>query len=861
MASLTSLSSSVLQTVLNNFAENGNHMSEAVRRLSSGLQVHSAQDNPPGVVVAESLRSQIGAASAASKNVSVASSLLSVTESAWGDISDALKRIRELSVAGANDSLSATQRSAIVQEIELLHDEVNDIASRTTFNGLSPITGALSTLGPSTFTHHAPTYVTASKKSVLEGSDISVGDDSVELTNSALSLELNSIDTSSAESGTYTLATDGAGALTLTRTITGAATVSQTLTIVSGAPASASEVQVASAVGNSVTLDFSDLGVELVYGLTAAGGGIDVNEFASVIASVGMTSDPAVAGSNFAAVSGANWSHGYDPATYANLKVIISASTGGSLKLGTTTGLSGVRGYNGETSDADGSAPASWTDGTAGQIAFTGSQTNIDSALASLQASFGADGKGSLSVDIVPTDISINVNADGSVSYYQIGYAPDPMAGIRWSEADTAARATTFSGLTGYLSNVTSTAESNFLRQKLGENGWIGASDYLDNVNDAITARNLATGETTAVYADQAAVEGHWYWVDGPEVGLEFYRQGTGNVSGGTGQVTSPYSDWAAGEPNNWGGDEGYAYLIGGSSWNDYRYNNSAVLTYVIEYGGSADRAADTSRNFFAGTAPTFEVGDPLQITGSTEEWNVSAGLYKLTSAASGQLTLNHYGSGGGLLESQTLTGQADMTSGQSRTVNFSDLGVTVTLKNHRLDDLALYSDQSGLKDEVLVTSAVSTSTTDGLLVQSGVSVPNVVNIDLFRDGRLGVNTDIEHGDVFNDIGTLVMAMSASTASQTTANFQSLETKVLSALDVASGVQSRIGAMMTRFEYNQANLGVQREGLTNSYDRIMNVDTAKEVAALTRGKIMENFSNALIAQANASPNTILKLLS
>ena len=71
--------------------------------------------------------------------------------------------------------------------------------------------------------------------------------------------------------------------------------------------------------------------------------------------------------------------------------------------------------------------------------------------------------------------------------------------GKSWTAARDEAAATKYYGLQGYLATITSLAENNFIQTKTKGVGWIGASD--------------------------AAVEGDWRWVTGPE-GLEDSGQG-----------------------------------------------------------------------------------------------------------------------------------------------------------------------------------------------------------------------------------------------------------------------------------------------------------------------------------------------
>ncbi|MEP6746474.1 MAG: lectin-like protein [Bacteroidota bacterium] len=170
-----------------------------------------------------------------------------------------------------------------------------------------------------------------------------------------------------------------------------------------------------------------------------------------------------------------------------------------------------------------------------------------------------------------------------------------------WTAAKTAAAAKTYLGLNGYLTTVTTSAENDFIRQKLSADAWIGASDDYSYINSA-------TGATT--YSNQTLSEGNWYWVTGPagEIGTEF---STGNNSPVA--VSGRYVNWNAGEPNNTGSNENYAELFSSGAtpgkWNDL--SNTGTLGYVVEYGGlSSDPLVYLSAN------RTLSISSALPVTG-----------------------------------------------------------------------------------------------------------------------------------------------------------------------------------------------------------------------------------------------------
>ena len=81
-----------------------------------------------------------------------------------------------------------------------------------------------------------------------------------------------------------------------------------------------------------------------------------------------------------------------------------------------------------------------------------------------------------------------------------------------------------------------------------------------------------------------------------------------------------------------------------------------------------------------------------------------------------------------------------------------------------------------------------------------------------------------------------------------------------SALSSLSGQRARYGATQTRFENTISNLQTTSENLSASRSRILDTDFAAETANLTRAQILQQAGVAMLAQANAMPNSVLTLL-
>jgi flagellin len=81
-----------------------------------------------------------------------------------------------------------------------------------------------------------------------------------------------------------------------------------------------------------------------------------------------------------------------------------------------------------------------------------------------------------------------------------------------------------------------------------------------------------------------------------------------------------------------------------------------------------------------------------------------------------------------------------------------------------------------------------------------------------------------------------------------------------SALSSLSSQRARYGAIQGRFENAITNLQTTAENLTASRSRIQDTDFAAETANLTRAQILQQAGTAMLAQANAVPQTVLQLL-
>lgn len=109
--------------------------SAAMERISSGKKINSAKDNPLKIEQSENFRMQIRALEMANKNLQDSTSMIQVADTAMGTISEALIRMKELTVQAANEVTNEADRKLIQDEIDVLRGHIDDTAKNTEFNG------------------------------------------------------------------------------------------------------------------------------------------------------------------------------------------------------------------------------------------------------------------------------------------------------------------------------------------------------------------------------------------------------------------------------------------------------------------------------------------------------------------------------------------------------------------------------------------------------------------------------------------------------------------------------------------------------------------------------------------------------
>ncbi|MDO8932293.1 MAG: flagellin hook IN motif-containing protein, partial [Rhodocyclaceae bacterium] len=117
-------------------------LAQSLQRLSSGQRINSAKDDAAGLAISERFTAQIRGLNQATRNANDGISLAQTAEGALGTIGANLQRIRELAVQSRNATNSSTDRAALNTEAQQLKQEIDRVASTTSFNGVKLIDGS-----------------------------------------------------------------------------------------------------------------------------------------------------------------------------------------------------------------------------------------------------------------------------------------------------------------------------------------------------------------------------------------------------------------------------------------------------------------------------------------------------------------------------------------------------------------------------------------------------------------------------------------------------------------------------------------------------------------------------------------------
>ncbi len=122
-------------------------LTTSLKRLSSGLKVTAAKENPSGYAIGRRMNAQIGGISVATQNSNNGISIIETADGALTEVHDMLQRMNELAVKGATGTLTSVDRETLNKELKQLKGEVARVANDTEFNGQALLDGSFEMRG------------------------------------------------------------------------------------------------------------------------------------------------------------------------------------------------------------------------------------------------------------------------------------------------------------------------------------------------------------------------------------------------------------------------------------------------------------------------------------------------------------------------------------------------------------------------------------------------------------------------------------------------------------------------------------------------------------------------------------------
>ena len=374
------------------------------------------------------------------------------------------------------------------------------------------------------------------------------------------------------------------------------------------------------------------------------------------------------------------------------------------------------------------------------------------------------------------------------------------------SEIDRIANSTEFNGqklLTGNLSVA------------LGVTGLQNGTLKSPTAGGAFTTMAVTGGGTTAVSAYGAAAPGSYtVFVNGSNLEL---RQGSTVVA--TAPTTPQLPALAGANP---------AFTF--SNGLQLKVNNTAAY------------------NITNLTADIGAAGQALNIGGTqVTQVDVSSAVpqqYTFSVGAPNTLTLT--GANG---QTQTIAVPA-MTGDEVRTLQFSQLGINLTMTN---GPAAVANPETLLTGSTIDATGSGSSST----LQVGANTPDTLSLNFTNMQTSGLGGG---GFMIGGASGLVTTLGANGIVGNIQAAHNLMTAIDGAIQQLSSQRGTLGAAQNRLEHTMNSLGVAVENLSASESRIRDADIAELSSQMVSNQILQQAGVSVLSQANQSPQAVLKLL-
>ena len=809
---------------------NSKTLDTAMNRLSTGLRINSSKDDAAGLAISQRMTADIRGLAVAIRNANDGISLAQTAESALGEVSNMLQRMRELAVQSANGTASADNRAASQLEVTQLKQEIDNIASRSNFNGIKLLDGSATKLNLQTGVNSGDSMTVqiaaAGTKDLGLGSRSSLSATGISGAAGALKnissgdLTINGVSVGASSADDDTLSTSGFETVTLTMPVLANTETFQFDGVALGAMTdgtmgnSAAKVAVlfanaynassntklytAAASGNNVIMTARVAGDVVVSGSPTAG-------------NAGSQASAATAGTNVVATSTTVFNGGTEKATSAIAKVAainrVSAQTGVTATVTATTvsGSAMTAAAGTGTISINGVTTASFS--TTLDAGVSRANTTAAINLLTSQTGVRAIDTGDLKKGVVlvaDDGRNITVAIAGSTGSFTA-----LSTGLGASAVNSGGY--TLSSTSGAPVVVGSTSNGTVA------NAGLSAGTYTANVSIvSSTARTPAATTVAPSATTTGLLEAGTMKINGISIDAAITADDTAS------DVSAASSTKAAS-----------AIAIAAA------INKKSALTGVV---AKAEPNVVVGSGFVAHTR-----AGTLNLNG------VAIALSTTTGASRGSLVteINKYSGQTGVVASDNGSGLT-MTAADGRNIAMAYGGHA----NSAVTDIGILAASVKLGDATAANFSADTAVTS----YSRVSLSSDLTFSL-EAGSDGNGNLEKLGFKAGTIGGASNGLRIASVNVATESGAAL---AITALDAAmksvSMGQAQLGAFQNRLEATISNLTEANQNMTASRSRILDTDYAKESTNLAKTQIITQAATAMLAQANQSAQSVLALL-
>lgn len=848
----------------------------AMEQLSTGKRINNSKDDAAGLAIAARMTQNIQGLNQSIRNAGDAISMIQTAEGATQEITVMLQRMSELAVQSANSTYSSDQRSYLDQEFQQLKQEIIRVSEMHEWNGFPILNGKAGTpVG-------LPTTITSARAGVSgtgTGKALETGDLEIQTDKGSYAIPA-SIAAADPKSNTLAAGSNNAGSAIA---IAAAINSQVGLTGVSAVAGAATIGATKTTVGNtSIQTDLYVNGEKVSLSLSASHTLSQRRQYVMESINAGTTVHGVVAGDSgtggltLTTPDGRNLSVWYD-----------STSVQGSdfgLGLDTTPpsnplGVTGVSGAAASSFGANESTTVTFPGLSAGQgftlngltFTSTGTTTNNElaaafsnlksgmSALAAAAANPTAVTKGSFSGTFAEGFTTGNASTNlvtatatgkGNVGNIISGNTIPTVVKTEGTNSSTEVATITIgalaAGQTLIINGVTLTG---------GTSGNTAAQ-----VKAALLAgTTVATGGAGVAY--QGTFSNTYVAADGGGQLVTLTASTTGDKTdltiSGTGSTASSIAITTQG-----GTTESNLITFQALNPNDFVMVNG--LTFTARVNMTANEVAAVFSNIASGsTAAALTLANPVAANFGKYSGTFTAGFSTGASTSTGNVTATSITANTNVtdLAVNGVVAATSTSTSPGSTVAASTVYGTVTLNSQNAFTIKpgakayatanapaldpTYANFTALGFEAKTINAKSIGR---LNFQVGPAANQLISIDLADFGKNG------------DITGPITSDRAPTNLLTVNSSNDVIMNVNKSLDRIAATRATMGAVMNRLEHVMDNLTNVVMNSEASRSQIEDADYAKASTELARTQIMQQAATAVLAQANTSQQTVLKLL-